>query len=144
MLLLTVNPQCSLADIPCFISARLWIVANKNFRPDPPEAYGRADTTNRPLLGPERSQRSAIPSWAIKVKCPRSHKSMTNTLLMYLFETTASALDSASGFLRSSEALNPSAKHAHFCQSNRGARLARVGSGAEAVVSKRPFGLCVL
>ena len=53
-----------------------------------------------------------------------------------LFETTASALGSASGSVLSSEALDEHVRKAH-AMVNRGSKLPWAESGAEAVVSKR-------
>ena len=53
------------------------------------------------------------------------------------FETTALALDSASGSVLSSEAMNAYGKHAQLSKHNCGAK--RAESGAEAVGSKRAY-----
>ena len=56
---------------------------------------------------------------------------------MAIYVTTASALDSASGSVLSSEALSAYAKHTQYRQNNRGAKLTWAESGAEVVDSKR-------
>ena len=55
-----------------------------------------------------------------------------------LFETTALALDSTSGSNLSSAALSAYAKHAQYCQNNRGVKLTWNESKAEVGVSKGP------
>ena len=58
---------------------------------------------------------------------------------MALFETTASALDLASGSNLSSEIRSAYSQSTGNIQNNRGAKVAWAKSKAEAVVSKRAF-----